>query len=60
MRLLLGMILGALITIGAAYVADTSVSTGPEQRPMVNWDVVGRNFDNVKTVIKQGWTKLTG
>jgi len=63
MRLLLGMILGAALTIGGAYLSDTaSKSTGSsiDPRPMVNWDVVGKNFDSVTAMIKQGWNKLTG
>ena len=61
MRLLFGMILGAALTIGGAYVTDTaSKAPGTENRPMVNWDVVGRNVDSLTTMIKQGWTKLTG
>ncbi len=63
MRLLLGMILGAALTVGAAYVSDTatkSPGSGIESRPMVNWDVVGKNFDSVTAMIKQGWNKLTG
>jgi hypothetical protein len=59
MRLILGMILGAGLTIGGAYVSDTATKSGPEARPMVNWDVVGRNTDTVITMIKQGWAKLT-
>jgi hypothetical protein len=37
MRLIFGMILGAALTVGGAYIADTGKS-GPEARPMVNWD----------------------
>ena len=59
MRLILGIILGAALTIGGAYIADTS-SKGPDARPMVNWDVVAKNTDSVVTMIKQGWAKLTG
>lgn len=59
MRLLLGIILGVGLTIGGAYVADTSKS-GPDARPMVNWDVVGKNFDSLTIMVKQGWAKLTG
>ena len=59
MRLILGMILGAALTVGGAYIADTGKS-GPEARPMVNWDVVSKNTDTVLTMIKQGWAKLTG
>jgi hypothetical protein len=63
MRLILGMILGAFLTVGAAYVSDTasrSSTPGAEQRPMVNWDVVGRNVDSLTAMIKQSWAKLTG
>jgi hypothetical protein len=59
MRLIFGMILGAALTIGGAYVADTGKS-GPDARPMVNWDVVAKNSDSLMTIIKQGWAKLTG
>ncbi|TMJ06436.1 MAG: hypothetical protein E6G97_00260 [Alphaproteobacteria bacterium] len=30
------------------------------RRPMVNWDVVGKNVDALTVMIKQGWAKLTG
>jgi hypothetical protein len=40
--------------------ASKSGTPGAEVRPMVNWDVVGRNADTVVTMIKQGWAKLTG
>jgi hypothetical protein len=59
MRLILGMILGAALTIGGAYVYDTA-SKAPDARPMVNWDVVGKNTDSLMIMIKQGWAKLTG
>jgi hypothetical protein len=59
MRLLFGMILGAALTVGAAYISDTAKS-GPEARPMVNWDVVGKNVETLTVMIKQGWAKLTG
>ena len=46
MRLIFGMILGAALTIGGAYVADTASkpAAGVEARPMVNWDVVGQQL----------------
>lgn len=59
MRLLFGMILGAALTVGIAYVSDTAKS-GAEARPMVNWDVVGKNVEGLTVMIKQGWAKLTG
>jgi hypothetical protein len=60
MRLILGMILGAALTIGGAYVYDTASKAGPDVRPMVNWDVVAKNTDSLISTIKQSWAKLTG
>jgi hypothetical protein len=61
MRLILGMILGAALTVGGAYISDRAMKPAPgtEARPMVNWDVVSRNTDSVVTMIKSGWAKLT-
>ena len=62
MRLLLGMILGAALTVGGAYVSDTATKpsgSGADSRPMVNWDVVGRNVDAFTAMVKDGWAKLT-
>ena len=65
MRVLLGMILGALLTVGVAYYSDSmrtsSVAAGPsamENRPMVNWDVVQSNWTIVKERAQQGWADL--
>jgi hypothetical protein len=65
MRVFLGMILGALLTIGVAYYSDSmrtsSVAAGPsatENRPMVNWDVVQSNWNIVKEQAQQGWAEL--
>jgi hypothetical protein len=63
MRLILGMILGVALTIGGAYVSDSSTkspASGVDARPMVNWDVVAKNFDSLTVLVKQGWAKLTG
>jgi hypothetical protein len=59
MRLLFGIILGAALTTGAAYISDATKS-GPDARPMVNWDVVAKNVDALSVMIRQGWAKLTG
>ena len=59
MRLIFGIILGAALTIGGAYISDTA-SKGPDARPMVNWDVVAKNVDALTLMVKQGWAKLTG
>ena len=58
MRLIFGMILGAALTVGGAYVSDTA-SKSPTER-MVNWEVVSKNVETVTTMVKQGWAKLTG
>ena len=50
MRLILGMILGAALTVGGAYISDQTSSRSPEARPMVNWDVVSKNVD--------GWSRI--
>lgn len=60
MRLIFGIILGVALTIGGAYVADTTGKSGTDARPMVNWDVVAKNTDTLVTMIKHGWAKITG
>ena len=48
MRLILGIILGGALTVGGAYISDTAAGAGA--KPMVNWDVVAKNFDEVSAV----------
>jgi hypothetical protein len=65
LRVFIGIIVGILLTIGTAYVADSlrpgTGSTGTEvaARPMVNWDVVGDNFRSLSTKAQEAWTRLT-
>ena len=67
MRLLLGIILGAALTILGAYISD-SLTTGPaltsapttQQRTMVNWDVVGGNWQHFRNRVQDEWIKHTG
>jgi hypothetical protein len=58
MRLLLGMILGALLMVGVAYIVD-SRADGVEQRRMVNWDVVGQRVDELTTDLQTMWHDFT-
>ena len=66
MRFLFGIIVGVLLTIGAAYLSDTSmigtsasaVQSTAEQRPMVNWDVVSRNWQSLSLGVRQTWNRL--
>jgi hypothetical protein len=60
MRVFVGLILGCAITIGAAYVADNMSTPAPGARPMVNWDVVAKNFDSVIALARDGWKKIAG
>ena len=58
MRLLLGMIFGALLTVAGAYIVD-SRADGVEQRRMVNWDVVGQRADELTTNLQTLWHDFT-
>lgn len=57
MRLIFGIILGAALTVGAAYVSDSAQKSEGDR--MVNWQVVAKNVDAVSAMVKQGWAKLT-
>ncbi len=64
MRLFLGIALGVCLTVGIAYVSD-AVRAGPgpdgvSARPMVNWDVVDRDFGDLSSRVHYGWARLTG
>ena len=64
MRLLFGMILGAVLTVGAAYLYDNmsfrgSAAGTTTQRTMVNWDVVADNWRILKDRAMEGWSKLS-
>jgi len=65
MRLILGMFLGATLLAAGAYYHDSmntsAVAAGPDamrHRPMVNWDVVETNWNNVKIRVQEGWADL--
>ncbi|MBS0533219.1 MAG: hypothetical protein JSR72_04100 [Proteobacteria bacterium] len=71
MRLLLGMILGAFLTIGGAYIYDSGqgntaagdTTTGSANtlasRPMVNWDVVGVKWHELTEGARHQWNRVT-
>ena len=65
MRVLFGIVLGALLTIGVAFVHDswsppaTTGATVTDQRAMVNWDVVGDNLRRVGQRAREAWTTLS-
>ena len=65
MRVLFGIILGILLTIGTAFVHDTWASgpTGSEttssHRTMVNWDVVDANWHSARVRIEETWNAIS-
>jgi hypothetical protein len=63
MKLLFGVVLGAVLTIGAAYYHDSSYAqpsaTGPA-RTLVNWDVAGGVANNLTRSIRGGVDRLLG
>ena len=69
MRVILGIILGAVLTVGAAFLYDNidgaagpansgSASATTEHRKMVNWDVVGDNWRGIRQRARDAWTTL--
>lgn len=61
MPVLLGFILGVLVTIGAAYEYDSTTGRAGNglpataangQAPMVNWNVVSDNWQNLQTAVR--------
>jgi len=61
MRLLLGIILGAVLTIGGAYLYDSHNTAAAlevpasAQRPMVNWDVVNTKWHHLTERARAQW-----
>jgi hypothetical protein len=66
MRLLFGIIIGAALTVGGAYLYDqhnanaTANSTASVQRPLVNWDTVGTKWDRLTDRARHEWARLAG
>jgi hypothetical protein len=64
MRMFFGIIVGIILTIGAAYVSDkvrnTSGGEGTFDRPVVNWDVVEHGVKAFSSTVQGGWARLTG
>ncbi len=66
MRLLFGIILGGLLTVGAAYLYDshyalaTAGAPAGVQRPLVNWDVVGVEWQHLTARARSEWSRVAG
>lgn len=61
MRTFFGIIIGGLLTVGGAYVADSiATSKDATARPMVNWEVVGKNVEALTALARETWKRITG
>jgi hypothetical protein len=66
MRVLLGIILGGILTVGAAYLYDShqalEAANAPAsaQRPLVNWDVVGTKWQKLSERARAEWLRRAG
>ena len=62
MRFALGLVVGILITIAAAYLRDAALpsGSGADARPMVNWDVVDRSVHDLSETVREQWARLVG
>jgi len=66
MRVLLGIILGAILTAGGAYLYDShnalQAANAPTsvQRPLVNWDVVNVKMQHLSDRARSEWTRVAG
>ncbi|HEY5166286.1 MAG TPA: hypothetical protein VII80_00590 [Pseudolabrys sp.] len=66
MRVLLGIILGALLTVGGAYIYDshnaleTVNAPASVQRPLVNWDIVGTKWERLTARARSEWSRVAG
>lgn len=66
MRLLFGIILGGLLTVGGAYLYDqhnalAAIDTpATAQRSLVNWDVVGTKLQQITERARTEWSRLAG
>ena len=61
MRVLIGIILGAVLTVGGAYLYDShtaSRASTSAQRPMVNWDVVGTKWNHLAERARAEWNRI--
>jgi hypothetical protein len=63
MRFLLGIIVGAALTILTAYVIDNRATVvgvdAPTTQKMVNWDTVSQNWQQFSDRVRGEWRRLT-
>ena len=66
MQSILGMILGAVLVIGGAYVVDSirtsTIASGPDaqtNRTIVNWDVAKADWDMLRDRAHKDWVRIS-
>ena len=66
MRVLFGIILGAFLTVGGAYLYDShnalNAASGPAtaQQPLVNWETVNVKWQHLTERARSEWVRVTG
>jgi hypothetical protein len=64
MNLLVGLIVGVLLTIGTAFIADafvtSEVTSDTCSKQIVNWDVAKERLHETTSSIATGWDRLKG
>ena len=62
MNLLLGLVIGVLLTIGTAFIADAfttgEVTSETCSKQIVNWDVAKERLHEFTASIQIGWDRL--
>jgi hypothetical protein len=62
MRLLFGIILGAALTVGGAFLHDSNRGGGADpavDKNMVNWDVVRLQWDTLAGRVREQWNRMS-
>ena len=64
MRLLFGIIIGACLTVGGAYLYDSNnalnATTATAAQPLVNWDTVNIKWQQLTERARSEWNKHAG
>lgn len=64
MNLLVGLIVGVLLTIGTAFLADafatSEVVSDACSKQIVNWDVAKERLHETTSAVATGWERLKG
>jgi len=58
MRTIIVFLLGVAVTIGAAYVHDTTTAA-PAVKPLVNWDQLADVTRDAVDTLRTQWNRLT-